>query len=123
MNVNTGSTIDKFQENGVSYFKLCIACPVCNQEGRNTERAFWKHYNCEGDIYVGDNAFYKCKKCGRSSHVREWGYNCPQHSNSPEEFVKAGSAAIASVMSCAGQMVSACGQQWLLKFMCNLGEW
>ena len=115
--------LDKFQENGSTYFRLYIACPVCHEQGRNTPRSFWKHYNCGGDVYVGDNAFYKCKKCGHSSHVQAWGYNCPQHASSPDEFVKAGSAAIAAVMSTAGQLVKECGQQWLLKYMSNLGEW
>ena len=71
--------LDKFEEDGNTYFHLCISCPVCHDQGRNTERAFWSHYdnNCHGDIYLGDNAFYKCKKCGHSAHVRKWGYNCP----------------------------------------------
>ena len=115
--------LNQIQENGVSYFQLYIACPVCFENGRNTPRSFWEHYNCGGDIYIGENAFYKCKKCGHSSHVKYWGYNCPWHSGSPDEFVKAGSAAIAGVVSCAGQMVNECGQQWLMQFLANLGEW
>lgn len=117
--------LDKFEEDGNTYFHLCMSCPVCHDQGRNTERAFWSHYdnNCHGDIYLGDNAFYKCKKCGSSSHVRKWGYNCPSHSNSPEEFVGASCQALAEAVSTAGQMVKESGLPWLQKFLANMGEW
>lgn len=117
--------LDNFQESGHTYFRLFFKCPVCFEAGRTTPSVYWSHYsnNCYGDIYVGDNAFYKCKKCGHSSHVKDWGYNCPTHSNSADDFVKVGSAAIAGVLSCAGQLVTECGQQWFMEFMGNLGEW
>ena len=117
--------LTKMQEDGCTYFHLFISCPVCNDQGRNTPRSFWEHYdnNCHGEIYVGDNAFYKCKKCGHSSHVKNWGYNCPSHSNSPDEFVKASSQALAGAVSTAGQMVNECGLPWLQKFLANMCEW
>jgi hypothetical protein len=114
--------LNKFSEGGNTYFQLFISCPVCHDRGRNTERSFWAHYQCNGDIFVGDNAFYKCKKCGKTNHVKEWSYNCPSHSSSPDEFVKASSQGLAQAVSTAGQMVMECGQQWLMKFLSNMGE-
>ena len=50
--------LDKFEEGGVTYYQLYIACPV--DSGRACgPKSFWMHCNdnCYGDIYVGDNAF------------------------------------------------------------------
>ena len=119
-------SLSKFQENGHTYYRLYFKCPVCFEQGKSTATSFWSHYDgvncCCGDIYVGDNAFYKCKRCGYLSHVKNWGYKCPSHSNSAEELVVVGSAAIAGVISCASQMVTETGQLWLMQFMNNLGE-
>lgn len=115
--------LNKFNEGGNTFFQLYISCPVCHDQGRNTERSFWRHAdnNCNGDVYVGDNAFYKCRKCGQTSHVKNWAYNCPSHSSSPDEFVKASSQGLAQAVSTAGQMVQECGLQWLQNFLANMG--
>ena len=116
--------LNNFSEDNHTYFQLFISCPVCHDQGRNTERSFWSHYDngCHGDIYVGDDANYKCKKCGKKSHVKNWAYNCPGHSNSPDEFVKASAQGLAKAVSTAGQMVQEAGIMWLQTFLQNMGK-
>lgn len=55
--------LNSFEKNGVTYFELYISCPVCVDRGNNTPHAYWSHHNnnCNGDIYMGENAFYYCK--------------------------------------------------------------
>ena len=112
--------LKKFKEGEYTYIQLYIRCPVCIDRGISTSATLWIHHNCGGDIYVGDNAFYKCTKCGLSEHVMKWAYNCPSHSNSPDEFVGASCQALATAISTAGQMTTALGIAWLQRFLANL---
>ena len=134
-------SIDKIQEDGCTYFHLFASCPICNDLGRSAPRSFWKHQDddCHGEIYVGDNAFYRCKKCGHSSHVKNWDYicspdinllkeggtghvSCSVCSNSLDDLAKEEDSRSASAVSTAGQMVSECGLAWIEKFLANIGE-
>ena len=121
--------LNKFQENGVTYFQLYIACPIDFEIGRNASCSFWKHGDneCYGDIYVGDNAHFKCIKCGQSAHLKNCRFSCPEHSNSPGSFVsfRRGGASVSICWGLPGlaSMVRFCGQQWLIQFIANLGEW
>lgn len=65
------ASLNSFEKNGVTYFELFISCPVCIDRGNMTPQAYWSHHDngCSGDIYMGENAFYYCKKCGATSHV------------------------------------------------------
>ena len=83
-----------FDKDGVNYFQLYIKCPVCLEKFGQMEALepiYWTHdYKingtaCGGDIYVGDNAYYYCKKCGHTSHVVNWAYKCPKHSGDNDE--------------------------------------
>ena len=114
--------LDSFQADGATYIRLYLSCPVCMKNGKPTEPAFWFHYdnNCHGDIYVGENAWYKCGKCGHSAHVLEWKYNCPGHSSSPDEFIGADAESVAATISVAGQLVETAGIPWLQSFLANL---
>ena len=117
-----------FEENGVIYFPLYLRCPICWEQGKSSKPSYWKHAenNCHGDIYVGDNAHFKCKKCGQSSHVNNWGYRCPFHSDSSDFEIKVVPTAIANAIPIArsiSQMVTECGMAWLQRFMDNVGEW
>ena len=84
---------------------------------------YWQHHECGGDVYVGDDACYKCRKCGEKSHVSDWKYNCPGHCDSSDNFVGASCQAYASVIARAGQMTALVGVAWLHRFLANLGEW
>ncbi len=117
------ASLDSFEKNGYTYFQLYISCPVCIDRGNMTPQAFWSHHdnNCNGDIYMGENAYYMCKKCGRTSHVMKWKYGCPNHMNGTDyEYLEASLVALAQAVSTAGQMVSATGLPWLQTFLANM---
>ena len=117
-------SLNSYSKNGVTYFQLYISCPVCNNEGRNTPHSYWSHDVDGGDVYVGDDATYQCKQCGHTRHVSAWEYGCPRHNGCSDEYVykKTTIASLASVISCAGQMVSETGLPWLRVFMEKLEE-
>lgn len=115
------SNLNKVSKNGYTYYELYISCPVCHSNGLNTQQAYWQHHNCGGELYVGDDAHYDCKKCGANSHVSEWAYGCPSHMRNAEyEFLKVDVVELSAVMSAAGQLVNGVGLAWLQKFMSNL---
>lgn len=121
--------LNRFQENGTTYFQLYVACPVCFEQGRNTPRSFREHGNdnCGGDVYIGDNACLKCIKCQKSSHVKNCKFSCNvchDGSDSKDSFVNFDCQEddFADAISITGQMVQECGQQWLMQFLANLGE-
>ena len=118
----------RFEENGVVYFPLYLCCPICWEQGRYCKPSYWQHAenNCHGDIYIGDNAHFKCMKCGMTSHLKNWGYRCPSHSNSSGFEIRLLPVPIVSIIPIArslSQMVTMTGQQWLMQFMNNVGEW
>lgn len=116
--------IDKFVKDGYTYFRLYIQCPICRQKGFNTPVGYWDHADCPvgpGDIYMGDNAFYLCKDCGHTKHLMKWRYWCPNHSNSPDDYVELDDKApFADVVCAAGELVNAAGLQWLQNLLKNL---
>ena len=90
-------------------------------------QSYWKHLdnNCNGDIYVGDNAFFKCKKCGQSVHVSNCRYSCPVHSDTPDELVffdGADAGSVSVTMSVAGRQVETAGMLWLRRFLENCSK-
>jgi hypothetical protein len=106
------------------YFEAYLACPVCHERGKNGAATYWEHYGCGGQMYLGDDANYYCASCKQRSHVGKWKYGCPDHSNAGSDeldFQFASNAALASVISCAGQLTTAAGVPWLQKFLQNLG--
>ncbi len=118
--------LEKLTENGHTYFKLFISCPVCVDQGKNTPQSFWAHYGCVsgGSIYVGDNAYFKCDSCSKTNHVKYWSFTCPTHSSgTDQQFLKPSSQAMAQAISTAGQMVTETGQRWLIEFLKNMGEY
>ncbi len=125
----------KFEDNGVTYFELYIRCPVCIGQGKtDLPIVYWRHgdNNCLGDIYVGDNASYRCLKCGKTDHVRNWAYVCPTCYDSFDAFLKNELSADAKVVpfqnlpmliSPFAQMVKETGIGWLQRFIENIGDW
>ena len=90
-------------------------------------------------MFLGDNAFYKCIKCGEKSHVKNWNYyyDCSTHlndqgENSPRELglkgEKEDSIPDATLhktltIAIAGAIVNDAGVAWLQEFLKNLDEW
>lgn len=63
-------------KDNVEYYQLYIACPICSREGRSSVPAYWHHNNCGGKMYIGDNGYYYCEKCGYTAPIIECGYIC-----------------------------------------------
>lgn len=115
------ANIDSFKSGGDTYFRLFIKCPVCNERGENVPPSLWYHNIDDGDVYIGDNAYYRCKDCGHSDHIMKWRYYCPNHSSSPDDFVEVtDKTVIADVVSAAGQLVTKAGIPWLQTLLKNL---
>lgn len=113
--------INSFKKDGYSYYQLYIKCPICNQEGRPVAPDFWVHADCGGDIYIGENAYYRCKDCGHTDHLMKWKYWCQGHSKSDDDYVElTDKAEYADVVSAAGQLVKAAGIPWLTTLLKNL---
>ena len=114
--------LQKFSEGNATYFEVYMPCPVCNSRGVFTNQTHWLHHRCGGTLYLGENAFYKCKQCGGYSHVKKWKYSCPTHSTEQEEFIGVNAAAFAATIAVAGAMTNEAGIAWLQEFLKNLGE-
>lgn len=129
----------KVTEEGVTYFEVYIGCPICTSRGVFTNQSHITHKNCGGTMFLGDNAFYKCIKCGEKSHVKNWNYyyDCSTHlndqgENSPRELglkgEKEDSIPDATLhktltIAIAGAIVNDAGVAWLQEFLKNLDEW
>lgn len=113
--------LDSFEKDGVTYFRLYISCPVDFDRGK-AMREYWSHYNnnCDGDIYVGENAFYYCKKCKVTQHVYKWRYHSPWHSSVERCKLESVSVSVAQAVSTMGQMVKQTGLAWLREFLVNM---
>lgn len=115
---------DKFEENGVWYVQLYVSCPTCQDEGRHSPNIFFVHDGCGGDMYIGDNATIKCKKCNVSHHIFKWQLGCQQCNNLSDgalyERKDETTMPLAEAMAIVGMMVTECGLSWAQTFMANL---
>lgn len=116
--------IDSFQENGITYYQLYNSCTVCWGRGVTTPPSKWLHYdnNCYGDIYVGENAYYKCKKCGQSAHILDWRVDCPTHSNSLAYYVGESCSSVSNLVGIVRTlgMTDIAGIPWVQRLVANL---
>lgn len=120
--------LKSFQEDGIMYYQLYMSCPACLAIGRdNRPCSFWKHHDdgCLGDIYVGNNAYYKCRRCGRSVHVKNWKCSCPEHSGSLDFFMGESCHSVVNPTAIGRSlpsMVETTGIQWIQSFISNMEE-
>lgn len=118
--------IDSFKIGGTTYFELYISCPVCSDRGHMVALDFWLHSTvdegceCDGCIYIGDNAYFVCKKCQESAHVTKWICSCPVHSDVEINKLKETDLILAQVVATGSQMVTYTGMAWLSTFLKNL---
>lgn len=73
--------------NGVEYVRLYCHDISALYEGRPSHKTFWKHKDCEGDVYVGDNACLYCDKCGQITHLSNVTWHIPLTSISVDYYV------------------------------------
>lgn len=65
--------IDDFILDGVHYYRFYASCP------KHSDRLndYWIHDECGGDIYIGDDATFYCKSCGKKTNIFHASFNCP----------------------------------------------
>ena len=71
-----------FTRYGHKYIHLPFRCPLCVEYGRKSEERFWTHSNeddCDGDIYIGDDARWICSKCGETFDMDDVVFSCDKH--------------------------------------------
>ena len=105
---------------GQLYYRLRMQCPVCLEMGKNPEMKYWTHGGCGGDIYVGEDASFYCRKCNEKGKVIEYGDGCPLCTMGSSNLIGKGLkhrshvAAIAQAISYGG------GLESLENFIINL---
>jgi hypothetical protein len=97
--------------------KVFMSCPACHDEGYNSQRSQWYHSNCDGSLYLTDNAELECYKCWHKSHISKWEFKC---NNGRHDYRVASSSALAQALSTSSQMVNAGGLRWLRKALESL---
>lgn len=115
-----------FGNDGVDYLKIYIKCPVCLEHGWPTEASYWYHDTddygnyCGGEMYLGDNGYYRCAKCGHTSPALIWKYCCPNHEQyGHDKYLSiTDTKYIAGALSITGQLMlgdNDAGTEWLIK--------
>lgn len=108
--------------NGVGYYRLCCRDPESIVNGLPPHKVFWKHKECEGDIYLGDNACLYCEKCGHISHLRNVIWHSPNISLSSDFYVSFYNTTPYSpyTRDIIGHVIleslKYCGVSWIVKF-------
>lgn len=72
--------LKRIQRDDAVYYHLYVKCPECLKQERQVNPDFWKHADCGGDIYIGDNAHFFCNKCNTTVPILNCSYECPNHS-------------------------------------------
>lgn len=68
------TVVDTIELNGTTYVRMC--CPNPTNEIMNgvesATQVLWQHGddNCNGEVYIGDNGMVYCKKCQKTSFVK-----------------------------------------------------
>ena len=111
------STVNSFVKDNVEYYQLYIACPICLREGRPSVPVYW-HHSLDGyDMYIGDNGYYYCEKCGYTAPVIEWGYTCADCIGAGhEKAVKLDDLKhLAEALAISGMVTHLAGMKWLTR--------
>lgn len=109
--------------NGVEYFRLYCEDITAIYKGMPSRETLWKHKDCEGDVYVGDNACLYCDKCGQISHLRNVTWHSPLTSISSDYYVSFYNATPYHpyTRDCIGSVIcKKGGMSWAIKFLNNL---
>lgn len=105
---------------------ICIACPVCAEQGYNTTRDYWLHKSrffgdfasCNGRLQIDEYANVRCKKCLKKAKITQMMFKCPSDRHS---FKVATVEGLSEVFSSSAQMVNAVGNQWFISVIKHIG--
>lgn len=99
---------------------IYISCPVCQDEGYNTQRTHWYHSSCGGKLQLTRKAQIHCGSCGQIDHISRWSFKCR---NNRHDFKRASEDAYSLAISTASQMVNEAGNVWLRDVLENLSRY
>lgn len=58
-------------------YRIMMPCPKCAQDKSNLRSQSWTHGGrCGGDLYIDENAYVHCQKCGKSAHISKMTMTC-----------------------------------------------
>ena len=56
---------------------LYMPCPLCAHNSTTANSELWTHGGgCGGTLYVDDNAYVHCSKCGKKAHISKMHMSC-----------------------------------------------
>ncbi len=108
--------IKNFTKDGVEYYSLYAECPNCVIEGHPAKPVFWKHDNCGGQMYVGDDAHVYCEKCKTKFPITNCQFECPDCTQYRREAVVKNKPNMNNVAGCItnlGAISVFAGLKWL----------
>lgn len=122
-----------FCNDGAEYFQLHISCPVCIEHHLPTTPTYWTHgkiadgTECGGDMFIGDNGYYYCEKCGNKDLIVNWAYKCPNPihgQNGMDEYLSITDGKyLANALIVAGEITTGpAGLKWLNRLTSALME-
>lgn len=58
-------------------FKLFMPCPKCAKKYKDFQLEHWFHGGtCNGLLYIDENAYVHCQKCGKTAHITKMRMTC-----------------------------------------------
>lgn len=96
---------------------IYISCPVCQDEGYNSQRSYWYHSTCGGKLQLDEFAALSCNSCNHSNHISLWNFKC---NNGRHDFMPASKEAFAFALSTSAQLVNGTGAKWLSEVLKHL---
>lgn len=108
--------------NGVYYIRLHCCDPESECPFNRNYGHFWKHHDCDGDIYINDNAHLLCKRCGQIWPIVYSEITTPFTANVKDYYFSQSEVPnfIASRLSLSNGMVRSVGIMWLKRFLTSL---
>lgn len=103
-----------------SYYDLVMRCPACIANGGSGgSPGQWYHGQCRGKIQIGDDAYFRCVRCGDRWHIRHSRYVCEEHES---DYRSTTQSHFASAIATAGQVTNTAGKRWLMTLLENMGD-
>lgn len=112
--------MDRININGVEYYRLYCKCPVCVERGYDSEPVYWQHQECEGDMYIGDDATLFCERDATVIPVTQAEFLCPNHRASKGFLVRHGYTTTPNFPIILDELVHSVGLEWINRFVKNL---
>lgn len=102
----------------VSYIRLSSCDPVSEQSTYVTH--FWKHHDCGGDIFIGDNAHFLCEKCGQMWPVSFSNFMTPTTTSLNDFYISQTKTFTGYHIALGEECIDNLGIDWFVRFCDNV---